>query len=118
MTRFEAMEARVAGLSARVLKVERALEGRLAADGDELAAQQQAEALGFGAEVLVLAASCQGASNRGKRAVARRLADKGWSAARIARVLRVCERTVERWSQGGGVPTAERESVAREKGRR
>lgn len=98
MTDFERMEAKVALLSRRVELLESRSAARLAADADDLAAQQAAEALGFSVDVLWLPASTHPGGNPRKRALARELARAAWSAGRIARVLRVAERTVERWT--------------------
>lgn len=85
-------------LTIRVEALESVAQARLAASGEELAAQRIAEELGFEVKLIGLPASRAG--NPGKRKLARELAARGWSAARIARVLRVCERTAERWVVG------------------
>lgn len=86
-------------LTLRVEALEAAALARLAAGRDDLAAQRVAAALGFAPEVLVLP---KPAARR--RELARELRQRGWSAARLAKVFRVCERTAERWvsRQGPG----------------
>lgn len=61
---------------------------------DELAAEQVAQGLGFDALIILLP------DKRSERiALARSLKANDWSAARIARVLNICERTAQRWTQ-------------------
>lgn len=80
-------------LTLRVRSLESAAQVRLAAGRDDLAAQRIAEALGFSPRVLILPRAVAP-----RRALARELRAQGWSAERIARVLRCSERTVRRCS--------------------
>lgn len=84
------MQGKIAILIRRVGQLEHlALQ---TANPDELAAQTLAQELGFDALVIRLP------EKRSERILlARSLKAKNWSAARIARVLKICERTAQRW---------------------
>lgn len=66
--------------------------GRRSLDADEAAAQKVAQDIGFTPAVLTVPAK------RDERmTLARQLRSRGWSLARIARVMRTGERNVARW---------------------
>lgn len=96
----ELMEGKLALAIRRIEGLERSQKRRLAANADELAAQELAEKLGFAVEILTLPAASS-AGNQAKRALAHGLSVRGWSAERIGRVLRVSERTIRRWAVSG-----------------
>jgi hypothetical protein len=101
MNQVEEMQGKIAALSGRIERLEKVNEAQLktingltAAFGpDSTAAQMIAQEMGFAVEVLVIADR-----RRERWALARRLKEKGWSLARIARALGCCERSVERWT--------------------
>jgi len=67
---------------------------------DDLEAQRVAQEMGFGVEVIVLWKR-RGGGLTGRTEKIRKLAlelhRRKWSASRIARALKCCERSVERW---------------------
>jgi hypothetical protein len=92
MTEFERLEGKVAALTLRVAGHDRTLQALMTSSADDLAARRAAQQMGVGVEILILPAR---AGER--RALAWQLSKQGWSADRIARVLRCAGRTVERW---------------------
>jgi DNA-binding NarL/FixJ family response regulator len=87
MNAVELMEAKLAGLSRRVDQLE-----TLARSATDAGAADVAREAGLPVEILLLPER-----QAERRALAGKLRERGWSVARIARALRCCERTVERW---------------------
>lgn len=92
MNDVERMQGEIAALSRRMKQIEIAFKSRLDFCRDEKEAAELAAELGFSVEVLYVPAN-----HRHRAQLGRALADRGWSAARIARAFNTTERTVERW---------------------
>lgn len=92
MNEVEKMQGQVAALSKRIERLEELLRTRAAASGDELEAQRVAQVIGFPVEVLVVPHRYHE-----RLAFMRELRKRGWSFARISRVLNCDEKTVRRW---------------------
>ena len=91
MSDFELLQQKVSVMTRRLDLLEAAGQARLASDADDLAAQRVAESMGFTARLVVV-------GKKFRVEVARKLKGEGWSSTRIARVLEVTDRTVERWT--------------------
>ena len=92
MSDFELLQQKVAAMIQRLEMLEQGAQARLACGVDDLTAQRAAEDLGFTAQLVVLL------EKKDRHALSQRLKGDGWSGARIARALEVCERTIERWN--------------------
>lgn len=91
MNSVEQMQGELAALARRVSRLEDLQRLSAVGTADEKEAQRIAQTLGFAVEVLIIPKRFAE-----RKRLARSLRAKGWSAARIARVFRCCERTAER----------------------
>lgn len=85
-------EYRLTALQHQMQRLQVAFTALVAGDADGRVATAMAQELGYPVEVLVVSEL-----RVERRALARKLSGQGWSAARIARSLRCCEKTVRRW---------------------
>ncbi len=93
MNDVERMQGEIAALSRRLERLEQLARARAAASGDEAEAGKVAQIVGFPVEVLILPGE-----TAARRQLAGELRKRGWSAARISRVLHCDEKTVRRWN--------------------
>lgn len=94
MNEVERLQGEVAALSRRMARCETLLAFKQQDHGWSAAAAAVAEEIGVGAAVMN-----DGAAIEGRRKLAMALAKRRWSCARIARVMGVCERTAQRWTE-------------------
>lgn len=92
MNSVEMMQGQLAALSRRVERLEELARARAAGSSDVAEAQKVAQLVGFPVEILVLPKRIEE-----RRRLARELRSRGWSAARIARVMKCGERAVAFW---------------------
>lgn len=92
MNAVELMEGKFLLLQQRVQKLEVLFASRAVLSGDEREAERIAGTLGFAIDIIMLSHQ-----TGERRKLAIELKQLGWPVSRIARVLKCCERTVERW---------------------
>jgi DNA-binding NarL/FixJ family response regulator len=93
MNQVEMMQGRFEALSLRLGQVEERLAALSRATADGALAQQLIQEMGFSLDCLFIPSRVLE-----RRRLAENLRRRGWSQARIARVLNCCEKTVERWT--------------------
>lgn len=89
------MQGQIAALSRRVEKLEIQFHSAALASGDDKEAQILAETMGFPVEIVFTPQP----SSPQREKLARALKAKKWSNERIARVMKVSERTVRTWTK-------------------
>jgi DNA-binding NarL/FixJ family response regulator len=93
MNQVEMMQGRFEALALRLGQVEERLAALSRATADGVLAQQLIQEMGFSLDCLFIPSRVLE-----RRRLAENLRRRGWSQARIARVLNCCEKTVERWT--------------------
>jgi DNA-directed RNA polymerase specialized sigma24 family protein len=93
MNQIELMQGELSALSRRVARLEEVARAQAVVGVDGAEAGRLAQQLGFEVEILVLPERMGE-----RRALALQLRARGWSYARIARVLACDEKTVRRWA--------------------
>jgi|ERR1043166_2238855 DNA-binding NarL/FixJ family response regulator len=94
MNEVERLQGQVAALARRVEALESMLRLVQGSGADAREAGRMVLEVGFPVEILHLPSRVDE-----RRTVALRLRERGWSQARIARVMGCCEKTVERWCE-------------------
>lgn len=99
MNQIELLQGEIAGLSARMKRLEVINESRGLTSQDTLEAERVAQTLGFNVEIIYLPRGAGTKTHaKQRRELARKLhTDKKWNSERIARALGCWERTVWRW---------------------